>query len=480
MGFGWDVDHSRCSMSACFQMTKNSRRYAGACAIPDKKAETVAKAFADNWMLNEGRIPKAILTDQGLEFANAVFEKLAKMSNIKLIRTKGYHSRMNGAVERFNRTIQTVLKKITIIPAEWDEKLPYAVFAYNACKHDATGESPHFIMYGRDVRIPMKEDLDEQIGKYQVDLDEYKYRHVEQMKIAQEEARKQVRKEQQDAKKWFDENNQVGKIKFPVVGDRVLVKILAEKLGATNPKLVNEWQGPYRILATSKNSAEVVQVMGGEKKMWVPWEQLRAVPKEMPEAQWETKANRGRRCAKIGVATNSVQRSGKKPEQHVENVYYFSSLMKDGCGCKKAPCHLTIGEWSCASVEEVAVTLAMRNTKVNTEDRWLMPKAEESRKRVGEEQRKEALALMAATCKEVAVAIMAARIPEEFRKSAAEVEKNVETRMAPKKTVIRSKHIILASKIDVKDECILEVRHGAMDKWPKDYELGSLEEKFQR
>uniref|UniRef100_A0A8R1EJS1 Integrase catalytic domain-containing protein n=1 Tax=Caenorhabditis japonica TaxID=281687 RepID=A0A8R1EJS1_CAEJA len=81
-------------------------RYASACAIPDKKAETVAKAFAEMWMLSEGRIPKAILTDQGLEFANAVFEKLAKMSNIRLIRTKGYHSRMNGAVERFNRTIQ--------------------------------------------------------------------------------------------------------------------------------------------------------------------------------------------------------------------------------------------------------------------------------------------------------------------------------------------------------------------------------------
>uniref|UniRef100_A0A8R1EUT0 Uncharacterized protein n=1 Tax=Caenorhabditis japonica TaxID=281687 RepID=A0A8R1EUT0_CAEJA len=48
-------------------------------------------------MLKEGRIPKAVLTDQGLEFANATFEKIAKMSNIQLIRTKGYHSRMNGA-----------------------------------------------------------------------------------------------------------------------------------------------------------------------------------------------------------------------------------------------------------------------------------------------------------------------------------------------------------------------------------------------
>uniref|UniRef100_A0A8R1IZ48 Integrase catalytic domain-containing protein n=1 Tax=Caenorhabditis japonica TaxID=281687 RepID=A0A8R1IZ48_CAEJA len=143
-------------------------------------------------MLSEGRIPKAILTDQGLEFANAVFEKLAKMSNIRLIRNKGYHSRMNGAVERFNRTIQTVLKKVSIIPTEWDEKLQYAVFAYNTCKHEATGESPHFIMYGRDARIPMKSDPEEQIGRYQVDVDEYKYRHAEQMNTAHDEARAHV------------------------------------------------------------------------------------------------------------------------------------------------------------------------------------------------------------------------------------------------------------------------------------------------
>uniref|UniRef100_A0A8R1I5W0 Integrase catalytic domain-containing protein n=1 Tax=Caenorhabditis japonica TaxID=281687 RepID=A0A8R1I5W0_CAEJA len=134
---------------------------------------------------------------------------------------------MNGAVERFNRTIQTVLKKITIIPAEWDEKLPYAVFAYNSCRHEATGESPHFIMYGRDARIPLKTDLEEQVGRYQVDVDEYKYRHAEQMNFAQAEARKQVEREQDGAKKWFDKKNKVAERKFPVVGDRILVKILS-------------------------------------------------------------------------------------------------------------------------------------------------------------------------------------------------------------------------------------------------------------
>uniref|UniRef100_A0A8R1HNE6 Integrase catalytic domain-containing protein n=1 Tax=Caenorhabditis japonica TaxID=281687 RepID=A0A8R1HNE6_CAEJA len=131
------------------------------------------------------------------------------MSNIKLIRTKGYHSRMNGAIERFNRTIQTVLKKITIIPTEWDEKLQYAVFAYNSFRHEVTGESPHYLMYGRDARVPMKSDPEERIGNYQTDLDDYKFRHAEQMNQAQEETRNRIRKEQESAKRWFDEKHRV-------------------------------------------------------------------------------------------------------------------------------------------------------------------------------------------------------------------------------------------------------------------------------
>uniref|UniRef100_A0A8R1I037 Integrase catalytic domain-containing protein n=1 Tax=Caenorhabditis japonica TaxID=281687 RepID=A0A8R1I037_CAEJA len=138
---------------------------------------------------------------------------LQEMSNIQLIRTKAYHLRMNGAMERFKRTIQTVLKKITIIPSEWDEKLPYAIFAYNSCRHEATGESPHFLMYGRDARIPMKADPEEHIGQYQVDVDDYKFRHAEQMNQAHEETRAQRARERKKVlrRKTYSLQNKVSR-----------------------------------------------------------------------------------------------------------------------------------------------------------------------------------------------------------------------------------------------------------------------------
>uniref|UniRef100_A0A8R1IQ60 Integrase-type domain-containing protein n=1 Tax=Caenorhabditis japonica TaxID=281687 RepID=A0A8R1IQ60_CAEJA len=56
----------------------------------------------------------------------------------------------------------------------------------------------------------------------------------------------------------------------------------AEKLGSRNLKLANDWKGPYRVLKTTDNSAEV-QMIGDDEKLWIPWEQIRKVPKEVPE-----------------------------------------------------------------------------------------------------------------------------------------------------------------------------------------------------
>uniref|UniRef100_A0A8R1EUF3 Integrase catalytic domain-containing protein n=1 Tax=Caenorhabditis japonica TaxID=281687 RepID=A0A8R1EUF3_CAEJA len=86
-------------------------KYGAAIPIPDKKAETVVKAFIDRWALVEGRIPEVLLSDQAKEFVNSHFEELVKMLNIKHITTKGNNSRTNGCVERFNKTIMLIMKK---------------------------------------------------------------------------------------------------------------------------------------------------------------------------------------------------------------------------------------------------------------------------------------------------------------------------------------------------------------------------------
>uniref|UniRef100_A0A8R1IJK0 RNA-directed DNA polymerase n=1 Tax=Caenorhabditis japonica TaxID=281687 RepID=A0A8R1IJK0_CAEJA len=108
----------------------------------------------------------------------------------------------------------------------------------------------------------MKSDPEEHIDQYQVDVDDYKFRHAEQMNQVHEEARAYIHKEQESAKRFFDGKHKVHKIKHPGVGFRVLIRIPAEKLRSKNPKLSNEWQGPYRVLKTTDNSAEVAPIIG--------------------------------------------------------------------------------------------------------------------------------------------------------------------------------------------------------------------------
>uniref|UniRef100_A0A8R1HP30 Integrase n=1 Tax=Caenorhabditis japonica TaxID=281687 RepID=A0A8R1HP30_CAEJA len=405
-------------------------------------------------MLKEGRIPKAILTDQGLEFANATFEKIAKMSNIKLIRTKGYHSRMNGAIERFNRTIQTVLKKITIIPTEWDEKLQYAVFAYNSCRHEATGESPHYLMYGRDARVPMKSDPEERIGNYQTDLDDYK-------------------KEQKSAKRWFDEKHRVVSRKYPVVGDRVLMKIPAEKLGARNPKLTNEWKGPYRVVRTTENSAEL-QIIGGNEKLWVPWEQIRKVPKEVPEVNFETKAGRGKRgrrktSEKLGKTIENVEIS-------VDNIVSYRNVIVEGCECPNGPCQVREGSAVITSVEELAMKIFAREKTWPQEDHHLLIHAETFKQMLGETEKVEALRKFAKTCPAVAKLVMnEGEIGAKWRTAVNALRNETLERSKPRKTVLKEKGLLVGPKLGIRSRCTLEYRLAAVEDWVDKFDWSNTE-----
>ena len=58
-------------------------------------------------------IPKHILHDQGKEFDNKPFNQLTKLCGVEELRTTLCTSQTNGAVERMNYTICSMLKTLT-------------------------------------------------------------------------------------------------------------------------------------------------------------------------------------------------------------------------------------------------------------------------------------------------------------------------------------------------------------------------------
>ena len=67
--------------------------------------------------------------------------------------TSPYH---NGMVERFNGTLNTMLRKMASEkPKDWDRYVPAILFAYREMPNESTGFLPFELLYGRTPRGPV-------------------------------------------------------------------------------------------------------------------------------------------------------------------------------------------------------------------------------------------------------------------------------------------------------------------------------------
>ncbi len=122
--------------------------------IQSKKAETIATTIFEK-VICLYTAPKTIITDNGPEFNNAVLAEICRIFNIKKINVHAYKPESNGVVERLNKKIITCLHtQINPHSITWDTWIPYVTCALNTQIHSATGETPHYIVFGEDKSLP--------------------------------------------------------------------------------------------------------------------------------------------------------------------------------------------------------------------------------------------------------------------------------------------------------------------------------------
>ena len=130
-------------------------KHAEAYALQDQEAATVACVFLNECVARYG-VPYILHTDQGTNFESNLFKELCKMLGILKTRTSPYHPQCDGQVESMNRTIIEHLVLNTANPADtWDLNLGLALMAYRSEVQTSTGFTPHFLMYGREMRLPI-------------------------------------------------------------------------------------------------------------------------------------------------------------------------------------------------------------------------------------------------------------------------------------------------------------------------------------
>ena len=99
--------------------------------------------------------PRVLLSDIGTEFRNSVLEEICKQFNIKQTFTVAYHPASNGLVERTNRKVLEVLRPVVNGFLEnWEDWLPHVAASINSNICESTGQTPYFIVYGVEKRLP--------------------------------------------------------------------------------------------------------------------------------------------------------------------------------------------------------------------------------------------------------------------------------------------------------------------------------------
>lgn len=177
-------------------------KWADAIAIPNKEAETVAKALVSRILVHVG-VPLQILSDQGKEWDNNLMAALCNRLGIDKQRTTPYHAATNGCVERLHKSINSMLSKcVSENQKDWSKRLPYVMSAYRSAIHESTGYSPNFMHFGREVRAPV--DVVLQQPSEQLDVNDFVDRVQRNIYHALNLARTQLGTQTARRKQYYD------------------------------------------------------------------------------------------------------------------------------------------------------------------------------------------------------------------------------------------------------------------------------------
>ena len=169
---------------------------------------------------------------------------LCKMLGIKKLNTTAYHPQTDGMVERFNRTLKTVLRKhADKFASQWYTYLPGVLWAYRNTPHEATGEKPSFLLFGLDCRTPTEAAFLPPMQLQVADVDDYRQELIMSLSSARELAAKSIQAAQRKYKRQFNKKARPTSFK---IGGWVLV-LFPHELTGKNRKLSRPWHGPYRV-----------------------------------------------------------------------------------------------------------------------------------------------------------------------------------------------------------------------------------------
>lgn len=215
------LEPSRNGFENALVMTDVFSKFTMAIPTRDQTASTVARVLVSEWFYKFG-VPSRLHSDQGRSFESALMYQLCSLYGVEKSRTTPYHPAGNGQCERFNRTLHNLLRTLPVSQKrDWTSCLPQVLFCYNTTPHQGTGESPYYLMFGQEPKLP----IDFLLGRVEEprpgEVQSWVAEHQERLRIAFGGARERLLAAAQQRKERHDQHVRYSPL---LVGQLVFVR----------------------------------------------------------------------------------------------------------------------------------------------------------------------------------------------------------------------------------------------------------------
>ena len=180
---------------------------------------------------------------------------------------------------------------------DWDQRIPFVLFAYRASAQGSTQESPFFLLYGRDPLLPTDALLEpSSVERENIDVDDYKSRISTYMSDAWTLAKANVKLAQKKQKKAYDRNAKPAAFHS---GDRVFVYMPGSKQGKAH-KFARAFHGPYRIKEVVDTGVLVTPIDRPDcEPIRVALDRVRRCNAQIPDQFWPPKKQKNAKTVTV-------------------------------------------------------------------------------------------------------------------------------------------------------------------------------------
>ena len=238
-------------------------KWVEAFSLADTTAVTLANVLMNEIICWYG-VPTHLHSDQGANLCSSVIKELSCLLGTHNTRSSPYHPEGNGQVERFNRTLEAMLSKVTDQQQDWDLFLPKVLFAYRTSLHETTGFTPYHLNFGRSPQLP----IDVMLGRTTTATSRFYPHFVTQahqhLTQAYKLARKHISQHHLRQNAVYDSKGTAVALQ---IGDIVWLHNPVVRQG--NTKFTSFWRGPYTIIDKIGPVNYKLQLLGGTQAVVV-------------------------------------------------------------------------------------------------------------------------------------------------------------------------------------------------------------------